>query len=440
MKPISRWVAFALVFAGIASSACAATINVLWYTYADPASEYRSFYSTLASAGKPQSTGVTWNLTFFGPTDPTPDFSKFNVLVIHSGEAFRTGAPGMPLATPDYSGILNNKAAIEAARGNRTLISGSDADFHAVRGDSGSCGSVSYCFDGALGYVINAINWAAGGSSLGVLSFVDGDFPGSFWWDKPGSFLGSELHGFVTSFLENTVVITPVQATYPMNQGLTSRGLSNWNNSFHAGFLKTIPWYAGTLDSGSRPQYAVTIATEAVGRIVVEYLNTGDFPNSPGGHFFYSSDRAEQAAVDSGSAGAFARTGRSFLIGGTSPVCRFYGSLTPGPNSHFFTVDVNECNALKAAQIMPTPAAVQQWNYEGIAYATTPVNVDAGGARSCPADTLPLYRAYNNAYPASGPKNPWDSNHRFTLQLADIAAMVAVGWRDEGIVFCTAAR
>jgi hypothetical protein len=36
-----------------------------------------------------------------------------------------------------------------------------------------------------------------------------------------------------------------------------------------------------------------------------------------------------------------------------------------------------------------------------------------------------------------GPKNPWDSNHRFTPRLSDIAVMMASGWRDEGIVFCT---
>ena len=171
---------------------------------------------------------------------------------------------------------------------------------------------------------------------------------------------------------------------------------------------------------------------------VVEYLDTTDFPNSPGGHFFYSSDPAERAAIDAGAAGAFSRTGRQFLTGGTSPVCRFYGSLTPGPNSHFFTVDVNECNVLKAAQITPKPATVQQWNYEGSSYSTTPVSVAANGSRSCPANTLPLYRAYNNAYPVSGPKNPWDSNHRFTPAQADIASMVGTGWRDEGIVFCTA--
>ena len=171
---------------------------------------------------------------------------------------------------------------------------------------------------------------------------------------------------------------------------------------------------------------------------VVEYVDTADFPESPGGHFFYSSDAAEQAAVDAGAAGKFGRTGRQFKTGGSSPVCRFYGSMAPGPNSHFFTVEAAECNALRTAQVTPTPTAVQQWNYEGTSYNTTPALVAANGVRSCPAGTQPLYRAYNNAFPLSGPKNPWDSNHRFTPVLADIVAMVAVGWRDEGIVFCTA--
>lgn len=182
---------------------------------------------------------------------------------------------------------------------------------------------------------------------------------------------------------------------------------------------------------------SATIADSGPIPVVVEYLDTADFPNSPGGHFFYTSDPAEQAAVDAGAAGHFFRTGREFVTGGTRPVCRFYGSVKPGPNSHFFTVNVDECNAIKALQITPTPATVQQWNYEGISYFTTPADVTAGGTRSCPATTLPLYRAYNNAFPPSGPKNPWDSNHRFTPVLADITQLVAQGWRDEGIAFCT---
>lgn len=187
----------------------------------------------------------------------------------------------------------------------------------------------------------------------------------------------------------------------------------------------------GNIASGS-------IVDSAPSPAVVEYLDTADFPDSPGGHYFYSSDPAEQAAVDAGAAGQFHRTGREFLTGGSAPVCRFYGSLSPGPNSHFFTVDVAECDALKAAQITPAPATIQQWNYERIEYFSTPAITAANGTRSCPPNTQPLYRAYNNAFPPSGPRNPWDSNHRFTPVQSDIAAMVALGWRDEGIAFCTA--
>ncbi len=253
-----RWTtALMLATLGFGGSASATAINVLWYSYAATSSEYKSFYNTLA-------TTLSWNLTFFGPLDPTvPNFNAYNVLVIESGEALRTGpTPGSPDAVPDYSGIFNDKSAIEAARGNRTLISGSDADFHAVRGDSGLCPGL-HCgnYDGARGYVINSVNWAAVGANLGILSFFDGASPGSFWWDNPNSFLRNELHGYVSDFRENTASIDPVEATYPMNQGLTSLGLSNWTYSFHAGFLKTIPGYTATVDSFSRPDYALSIAT-----------------------------------------------------------------------------------------------------------------------------------------------------------------------------------
>jgi hypothetical protein len=186
---------------------------------------------------------------------------------------------------------------------------------------------------------------------------------------------------------------------------------------------------------------SATINEAAAPAIVVEYVDTVDFPTSPGGHFFYSSDPAEQAAVDAGAAGQFHRTGRQFLTGGSVPVCRFYGSLSPGPNSHFFTADPVECAALKAAQIVPTPTTVQQWNYERDEYLTTPVTVNPDGSRSCPAGTLPLYRAYNNAFPTTGGKNPWDSNHRFTPVQSDVTTLVQqFGWRDEGIAFCTPAQ
>lgn len=264
----------------LSSLAQANSINVLWYTYADPASEYRQKFSQLASTVHtlPQSDGSSWNLTYWEPNTPAPDFSAYNVLVIESGEAFRTGAtPGGPLAIPDYSGILNNKAAIEAARGERTFITAADSDFHALRGDTGNipddpnapdgggkCApalSASSCWDGALGHSANAINWAGSGNGLGIVSFLDGEHPGSFWWTNVNSFLHDELAGHVNyAGSDQNPIINPLEATYSLNAGLTSQGLSDWDNSFHATFLP-IDGYTPVVDSSLRPGSAVAIAT-----------------------------------------------------------------------------------------------------------------------------------------------------------------------------------
>ncbi len=264
---------------GLSAPAHATPIDVLWYTYADPASEYRQKISLLASVAHtlPQSSGSSWNLTYFTPAGATPNFAAFDVLVIESGEAFRTGVnPAGPHATPNYSGILNNKGAIAAARGDRTFISGADADYHAIRGDSGNipnfpnppggrCVPVITapdCWDGALGHAVNAVNWAASGNGLGIVSFVDGEFPGAFWWTHSDSFLRSELNGYVTyAGSDNAPIIDALEASFPLNSGLTSLGLSDWTNSFHAFFLETIPNYTPIVDSSLHSRYAGAIAT-----------------------------------------------------------------------------------------------------------------------------------------------------------------------------------
>jgi hypothetical protein len=251
-------------------AAGAVSIDVLWYTYADPASEYRTtgIPGIAASAHTyPQGSGLTWNLSFYDQTSPAPNFAAYDVLVIESGEAFRTGAPGGPLATPDYSGILGNKAAIAAARGDRTFISGTDSDFHAIRGDTGLCEAFTGCgyWDGARGYLINSVNWAASGNGLGIVALLDGEFPAvsERWWTQPNSFLHDELAGHVSYFRDNAPVIPPGAGAYPLNAGLTSQGLSNWRNSFHAGFGSGIAGYTGTVFSTAQPGVAVSIATTA---------------------------------------------------------------------------------------------------------------------------------------------------------------------------------
>ena len=169
---------------------------------------------------------------------------------------------------------------------------------------------------------------------------------------------------------------------------------------------------------------------------VVEYVNTQDFPGTPGGHFFYTNGAAEIAIVDSGIRGNFVRTGGTFKSGGTKAMCRFYGSVSPGPNSHFFSLSDQECDGLRAMQIVPKPADVQQWNYEGMVFSETPPT-GSGGSATCAAETIAVYRAYNNAFTVTGSKNSWDSGHRYSTDHAAIQQLVTqFGWRDEGVVFC----
>lgn len=155
---------------------------------------------------------------------------------------------------------------------------------------------------------------------------------------------------------------------------------------------------------------------------VIEFYNT-NLDN-----YFITADANEAAAVDSGGAGpGWTRTGDTFAEGGIDPVCRFYGSIMPGPNSHFYTANVAECELLKQLQLS-TPATQKRWNFESLDFLTT-----AAPVGFCPAGTVPVYRAFNN-----GPARGIDSNHRITTSLAGIQEVVARGWISEGIVLCGA--
>lgn len=86
------------------------------------------------------------------------------------------------------------------------------------------------------------------------------------------------------------------------------------------------------------------------------------------------------------------RTGSSFKSGGTTGVCRFYGSQSPGPNSHFYTLDNRECDVLNELQASTT-ITQKRWNYEGVDFVSTS---PFGGA--CPYRTVAVFRAFNNGF------------------------------------------
>lgn len=147
-----------------------------------------------------------------------------------------------------------------------------------------------------------------------------------------------------------------------------------------------------------------------------------EFFNSLLGHYFITGSATEVDAIRFGLAGpGWAQTGLHFYAFEKSPpanalpVCRFYGQPPLGPNSHFYTLDPIECEAVKKDR---------GWKYEGIAfYAIPPLN------GQCPADTVPVWRAYNNGYARN------DSNHRYSTDRALLATLA--GWSLEGVVFCS---
>jgi hypothetical protein len=164
---------------------------------------------------------------------------------------------------------------------------------------------------------------------------------------------------------------------------------------------------------------------------VVEYFNTAL------GHYFYTVDAGEQAAIEAGRAGpGWVKTGLAFYafptlessrfegaacdsaLAACRPVSRFYAA---SPNSHFFTGNPVE------AEILKQPGS--GWRFEGIAF-HVPLP-DAAGRCVADVTARPVFRLYNNRARFN------DANHRFTGSESARQLLLAQGWIDEGVAFCT---
>jgi len=184
----------------------------------------------------------------------------------------------------------------------------------------------------------------------------------------------------------------------------------------------------------SHPQQTCAFTT----RLIVEFENTQL------GHYFLAAPD-EAAFVDQGGAGpSWRRTGESFweesvVANLNVPVCRFYGSVVPGPNSHFFTADDapgSECEWLK--QLAGSlPPDVPKWNYEGYAFRVVPLIEGSCPSQflSLPPTAIPVYRLYNRGF-----ERGIDSNHRYTTKREIVEAMKQQGWAEEGVAWCVEPR
>ena len=172
---------------------------------------------------------------------------------------------------------------------------------------------------------------------------------------------------------------------------------------------------------GAGKRIALNGGPVPAGAVVEYYLAAVD-------QYFITASASDQALLDSGIAPGWSRTGEWFKQGGTTAVCRFYGSVSPGPNSHFYTASQSDCDLLRALQAI-TPATQQRLNFESLDFMTTPATNG-----TCPANLVPVYRAYNN-----GVGRGIDGNHRFSTSASAIAEVVARGWVNEGVVMCAPA-
>ena len=163
---------------------------------------------------------------------------------------------------------------------------------------------------------------------------------------------------------------------------------------------------------------------------VVEYFN------SQLQYYFRTADPIETGLLDSGVGGPhWQRTGDDFLAypyndhpASATPVCRFYGSVDPGPNTHFYTADGVECVELSALFASIINPRTPKLNYEKSSFA-----IERSRSASCDAGGRPVWRLFNN-----GTARGMMPNHRFTTSASERGRMLAAGWIDEGTAFCEA--
>jgi len=160
--------------------------------------------------------------------------------------------------------------------------------------------------------------------------------------------------------------------------------------------------------------------TAAVGPL--KAIPAVEFYNAALDHYFITVNSGEIADLDNGVHVGWSRTGLAFNVfaelasgGAGSPVCRFYGLPSAGLDSHFYTVNADEC------AIIPSKFAGAWVLENGDAFETVPSSIPDG---ACSAGFVPVYRLWNQRK---------DSNHRFTTDKNVTLAMIAKGYFLEGV-------
>lgn len=166
-------------------------------------------------------------------------------------------------------------------------------------------------------------------------------------------------------------------------------------------------------------RYSTTLRNEP--RTVVEYY-------SRAAKRFFMTGRANEIALLDTQSANFSRTGMQFSAETATmyssdttraPICRFYAPPEAGgSNTHFYGRD-SDCTMLKRFATL---------RYEGYDFrAGLPGNDGA-----CPpALPQPVFRLFNQLTTSNS------GNHRYVVSDARKNEMIAAGWADEGVAFCT---
>ncbi len=200
-----------------------------------------------------------------------------------------------------------------------------------------------------------------------------------------------------------------------------------WNSRSVGDGAHQIQLVAADAAGNQATSTAVSVTVKNTGngkprKVAVEYYN------AQLDHYFLTAIDEEVAALDTGRFTGWRRTGFSLDVYDAettdgSPVCRFY-MPPPYGDSHFYSASPAECAQVAA-------------RFPGFAYESREVfRVDTPDVATgdCPAETVPVYRLWNNRI---------DSNHRYTASRSIRDQMIAKGYIPEGygpeaVIMCAA--
>jgi len=244
--------------------------------------------------------GTGWEIDvwYLGTADlsgPAPTLASFNplsvpleeydALFIESDEMALYSWPYWSIAMTEseepWTPVLDAGSQIVEVRGTRTVITGSDVDFHAGewRSPDPATSPVDLVShrdgarqaDGHEGLLVNMLQWVIDGDGLGLVAPT----LGGSWFESaqlglalnPASFLLPEIGPWWTDDNSPYGEVLFVDPGHPVHSGLIEADLQGWPN--HGTILSSIPEYVGiaetTLGTGT-PAGFVTVVKDHCGR------------------------------------------------------------------------------------------------------------------------------------------------------------------------------